>query len=650
MANSPSFSADMIAPTLVSWLLTYAIHSTVLLGLVWLVCRVGSRQSAALKEMLWKTALIGSIVTSTFSVATGGGLFAGQLELAAYSPTVGQDVVTTSPSSSAGNRQPLSDTYSSGADINSAPITTDTSTSDSIFPQQVGSFVQARWILLLSLLWLSLVVVFVIKYAASRWRLAFYLGERVPILEGPIAGLLAQLCDAAGINRSIRLTVSRTISSPVALGHSEICIPERAVLVLDLDQQRAMLAHELAHLVRRDPAWHGIFAALQNLFFFQPLNRFGISKARGLAEYLCDDWAVKHTGGLSLARCLVEVAAWVKDAPQSLPVPAMTNGESNLVRRVSRLLNEPEPARLHRGLVVAAVVLPLLVGCSTPGLSVLDASPRNTTQNAAVAPVSNIPDSVSKPSPTPNTVPSGDEQQIQVSIQGIVKLNDDHTDIESISEGGSFTIEEKAGVDTRKLIVEALANGDLKRTYTLNGVEQPFDAEAQKWLADALAGFQWNDNGVPSIEHPFLPDLPYLPDMSNPEDFSEGTTFTYTMSRDTPDGTSRIQVSTEGAVAFTDDNTNVKSLGDKGKVTVEETIGGSTRKLEVTGSPDGNLVWKYTVDGVEQPYDSSVQSWLAGILPDVIKAMTERPTFPDIPFNDKGIPSAPTVFDSNEIY
>jgi hypothetical protein len=233
---------------------------------------------------------------------------------------------------------------------------------------------------------------------------------------------------------------------------------------------------------------------------------------------------------------------------------------------------------------------------------------------------------------------------------GSVKLNDARTDVESITEGGSFTIVEKTGADSRKLVVEAMPGGDLKRTYSVNGVEQPFDADAQKWLADALSGFEWDANGSPSTERPFLPDLPYLPDMSKPEEFTEGTSFTYSMTRDTPDGTSHVKVSTEGPVEFTDDKADVESVGDKGKVSVEETLGGSTRKLEITADASGRLVRIYSVDGVEQPYDSSAQAWLAGILPDVIKTMTERPVFPEMPFVDKGIPPAPTIFGSGEIY
>ena len=47
-----------------AWLLTYAIHSTVLLSLAWLLMRV-RRWTPAASELLWKSAMLGGILTAT---------------------------------------------------------------------------------------------------------------------------------------------------------------------------------------------------------------------------------------------------------------------------------------------------------------------------------------------------------------------------------------------------------------------------------------------------------------------------------------------------------------------------------------------------------------------------------------------------------
>src|SRR5689334_25181605 len=57
-----------IFSTVLAWLLTYAIHSTVLLTLVWLLVRA-RRWSPGASELLWKSAMIGAIVTSSVQLA-----------------------------------------------------------------------------------------------------------------------------------------------------------------------------------------------------------------------------------------------------------------------------------------------------------------------------------------------------------------------------------------------------------------------------------------------------------------------------------------------------------------------------------------------------------------------------------------------------
>ena len=46
------------------WLLTYLVHSTVILAAVWLIAS-RRRVSDTVREILWKSALLGGIVTAT---------------------------------------------------------------------------------------------------------------------------------------------------------------------------------------------------------------------------------------------------------------------------------------------------------------------------------------------------------------------------------------------------------------------------------------------------------------------------------------------------------------------------------------------------------------------------------------------------------
>ena len=55
---------DALSSAALAWLLTYLIHSTALLTLAWALTRARS-WSPASAPLLWKTALIGGMLTAT---------------------------------------------------------------------------------------------------------------------------------------------------------------------------------------------------------------------------------------------------------------------------------------------------------------------------------------------------------------------------------------------------------------------------------------------------------------------------------------------------------------------------------------------------------------------------------------------------------
>ena len=155
----------------------------------------------------------------------------------------------------------------------------------------------------------------------------------------------------------------------MALVGAEIVLPQRALDELDPEQQESMLAHEMAHIARRDPAWLLVSGVIECLFFFQPFHRLGRRHLQETTEYLCDEWAVEQTGRrLTLARCLAQIAGWL-ERPHALPVACMARLGSPLVRRVQRLLEESPMRRSYlsfRGRALVALLPLLLVSYLAP--------------------------------------------------------------------------------------------------------------------------------------------------------------------------------------------------------------------------------------------------------------------------------------------
>jgi hypothetical protein len=180
---------------------------------------------------------------------------------------------------------------------------------------------------------------------------------------GDLHAQLRQLAGDAEVD-GVRLTCSSRIPVPLALGWSrrEICVPPRALAALSPEQQEGMLAHELAHLVRRDPVWLVATHLVTCVAFFQPLNWLARRRLRELSELLADEWAVGRTGRpLSLAGCLAEVAGWAFGGHRRLPAAAMADRPSNLARRITRLLDgQAGPGRVRRAALAAGLGLSLV--------------------------------------------------------------------------------------------------------------------------------------------------------------------------------------------------------------------------------------------------------------------------------------------------
>ena len=164
---------------------------------------------------------------------------------------------------------------------------------------------------------------------------------------------------------------SRQCVLPFACGvlQPSIVLPQKIELQLSATQLRALLAHEIAHLVRRDPLWQWIGQFLCTCLAIQPLNFAARSRWQQAAELLCDDWAIEQKiAPTELAHCLTRIAEWRINASTkrqlSLGVPAVGNIGA-LTNRVEWLLRRrSNSSRYATHFRVVFVSLALLLGAT----------------------------------------------------------------------------------------------------------------------------------------------------------------------------------------------------------------------------------------------------------------------------------------------
>lgn len=79
------------------------------------------------------------------------------------------------------------------------------------------------------------------------------------------------------------------------------------------------------------------------------------------------------------------------------------------------------------------------------------------------------------------------------------------------------------------------------------------------------------------------------------------------------------RVEIRGRAEFTDDYSDIKSVSDGGSVLIEETRGGTTRRLDVTAGADGRVQRTYFLNGQAQAMDEQGRAWVAAIILDAVR-------------------------------
>jgi Zn-dependent protease with chaperone function len=272
----------------------------------------------------------------------------------------------------------------------SAPVLPEPALVTTIAPDLPRAALAGWSLALLACLWL---------FAFGLRRLRRDLSARIELRDGPHVLLLERLRLRAGVARPVRLWVAPRLAAPLSMGwlNPSVCVPPRAFEELSPEECAAMLAHEVAHLARRDPPWLFALWLIETLCIFQPLNRLARRELSTLFELSADAWAARATGErLALASCLARIAGWiVGQAPPgaqrafSAAMADTLDGSrprSRLGDRILRLLDGDDLSRAERpSQAELPLTLALLVGLAfaVPGAAGVVARPASVQDPVA---------------------------------------------------------------------------------------------------------------------------------------------------------------------------------------------------------------------------------------------------------------------------
>lgn len=403
--------------SLMVWAATYFIHSTLLLGFVWLWFRRHEPASHAFREAVWKLAAVGGIVTASLQLGLEIESPLNAVFSTMWNKSFAREVASTSgprlvlavpAGEKLGSDQPAPDAMdrdglaasetvrelvpfqpaaeelavafeTSRSGIEPAPAGRAAIKSDAGNARTASSSavlgLDPRWRGVFTGLLAAFCGAIValsgwglIRLLSEQWEFRQRLATCHLISDGKARGILNELLKESGVRRPVRLMLDEHDLEPGACGwlNWQIVLPARAVEELSSQELRGLLAHELAHLVRGDQWWLLLGRLLAVCFGWQPLNRIALREWQRASEYLCDAWAIQRSvPRLSLARCLTTVAEWRLVGLAT--VAGLGSGNpSNLSQRVERLVDDVPLAdpwqRYSRRHLLAALGCAIAVG------------------------------------------------------------------------------------------------------------------------------------------------------------------------------------------------------------------------------------------------------------------------------------------------
>ncbi|HSX61803.1 MAG TPA: M56 family metallopeptidase, partial [Tahibacter sp.] len=334
--------------------LTLLTHAGAFLALAWIAERFRVRSVTA-REYLWRSAVLGSLASAALQLS----LVPASLPLyrvtlvqpTAIDPaTTARDVpparvdavraearATSGPTVSSVSVAPDAPTeMAAAAPVRSLPPIGETGSSSSM-PVDLTTAVRAALPVLLAL-WVLAALFAWLRVARGAVSLARWLRGTALVDAQDWRDDCSGLAAYFGLVRVPTVRCCAALASPLATPQGVVVVPEWA-LRLPRTQRRALLAHEFAHIARRDPQWRVVLALWRGLLFPLPLASLALARLDALAEWQCDAAAARATGDArALAACLAHCLERRLDTSFPALAVAMAAPRSPLLQRAERLL------------------------------------------------------------------------------------------------------------------------------------------------------------------------------------------------------------------------------------------------------------------------------------------------------------------------
>ncbi len=170
---------------------------------------------------------------------------------------------------------------------------------------------------------------------------------------GPeLAAGVGRLATGLGVAppRVLLCAYDRPLALACGLRRPAVLLSTWMVEHLDRRELEAVLAHELAHVARRDYLAVWLATTLRDAFCYLPTSWAVYRQVQREKELACDDLAAGTTGRpLALASALAKTWQGARGGPRFDGAPSLASADEPIEGRIARLLAAPRPALAAEG-------------------------------------------------------------------------------------------------------------------------------------------------------------------------------------------------------------------------------------------------------------------------------------------------------------
>lgn len=238
---------------------------------------------------------------------------------------------------------------------------------------------------LILIMWVLGVTVFMLRLLGGLSYI-YYLKSRMnfPADEYWVE-MIENLSKKAGLNQGVELVESAMVRTPMVVGHLKpmILFPMGVINRLSPEEVEAILAHELAHVLRKDYIFNILQSVIEALFYYHPAVWWLSSQIGNERESACDEIAINLIQSkMNYARALVAIQEMAY-FPMTPALAFAGQRKSQFLIRMQRILNQPNnKTNVMEKLTATCILIFLIIGLSFANNLKNDDIPLSINQNS----------------------------------------------------------------------------------------------------------------------------------------------------------------------------------------------------------------------------------------------------------------------------